>query len=116
MLVRIAGHEIRIELERNPSVDALRALLQKAPLYIRMKDFAQMEKFGDLGVKLPAEDETITTGPGDVILSEGRLFVIYYASNTWRFTRLGKVVGMDAEGLKQALGNVSADAELLLLE
>ena len=75
--------------ESNSSVDALCRLLKKGPLTITMKDYAHMEKFGSLGVNLPRNDEQITTEPGDVILSDGNLLVLYYAPNTWRFTRLG---------------------------
>ena len=32
-----------------------------------------------------------TTEPGDLILYQGNSFVIYYDTNSWNFTRLGKV-------------------------
>jgi len=35
-----------------------------------------------------------TTEPGDVILYQGNQITIYYDTNTWSFTRLGKVQGM----------------------
>ena len=75
-----------------------------------------MEKFGSFGIDLPVNDERITTAPGDVILSEGNLLVIYYAPNTWNFTRLGKVQGLSAEELKKALGEGSITATLTLSE
>lgn len=81
-----------------------------------MKDYAHMEKFGSFGMDLPVNDERITTAPGDVILSEGNLLVIYYAPNTWNFTRLGKVQGLSAEELKEALGKGSITATLTLSE
>lgn len=51
-----------------------------------------------------------------MILSEGNLLVIYYAPNTWNFTRLGKVQGLSAEELKKALGEGSITATLTLSE
>ena len=81
-----------------------------------MKDYAHMEKFGCFGMQLPANDEPITTEAGDVILSEGNLLVIYYAPNTWNFTRLGKVQNLSGEKLKKVLGKGSITATLTLDE
>ena len=88
--ISTGGVDLAVALENNSSVDALCRLLKKGPKTITMKDYAHMEKFGSLGVNLPRNDEQITTEPGDVILSDGNLLVLYYAPNTWRFTRLGK--------------------------
>lgn len=101
------GTVLQVELCHNSSARAVRELLRKGPLTIPMKDYAHMEKFGTFGVQLPTNDAYITTQPGDVILSEGNLLVIYYAPNTWNFTRLGKVRNMTAEALRQALGKGS---------
>lgn len=73
-----------------------------------------MEKFGDLGVRLPRNDQHITTKAGDVILSEGNLLVIYYAPNTWNFTRLGRVVNLTEKELKKVLGKGNITATLTL--
>lgn len=35
-----------------------------------------------------------TTDPGDLILYQGNSFVIYYDTNSWNFTRLGKIDGV----------------------
>ena len=116
MNIEINGKNIRVKLYENSSAEAVRELLKKGPFTIRMKDYAHMEKFGSFGMDLPVNDERITTAPGDVILSEGNLLVIYYAPNTWNFTRLGKVQGLSAEELKKALGEGSITATLTLSE
>ena len=54
-----------------------------------MRDYAHMEKVGPLGQSLPRNDEQITTAPGDLILYQGDALVLYYALNSWNFTRLG---------------------------
>lgn len=69
-----------------------------------MKDYAYMEKFGNFGVQLPTNDERITTEAGDVILSEGNLLVLYYAPNTWNFTRLGRARNLSEAELRAVLG------------
>ena len=71
--ISTGGVDLAVALENNSSVDALCRLLRKGPLTITMKDYAHMEKFGSLGVNLPRNDEQITTEPGDVILSDGKV-------------------------------------------
>jgi chitodextrinase len=73
-----------------------------------------MEKVGGLGKTLPTNDERITTEPGDLILYQGNALVIYYAPNTWTFTRLGKITGVTGEELKTILGNGNVTVTLSL--
>lgn len=103
--ISTGGVDLAVALEDNSSARALCRLLRKGPLTITMKDYAHMEKFGSLGVNLPRNDEKITTEPGDVILSDGNLLVLYYAPNTWRFTRLGRVQAYSPEKLRALLGS-----------
>ncbi len=104
MNINVNGTILKVKMCENSSVEAVRELLKKEPVTIAMKDYAHMEKFGSFGTQLPRNDKHITTEAGDVILSEGNLFVIYYAPNTWNFTQLGKVQGMSTEELKKVLG------------
>ena len=46
---------------------------------------------GPLGRTLPAGDSQITTQAGDVILYNGNQIVLFYGSNSWSYTRLGKM-------------------------
>ena len=110
--ISTGGVDFAVALENNSSVDALCRLLKKEPLTITMKDYAHMEKFGSLGVNLPRNDEQITTEPGDVILSDGNLLVLY----TWRFTRLGKVQACSPEELRALLGSGNITATLRIDE
>ena len=114
MNIEVSGRNIQVKLYNNSSAEAVEELLKKGPLTIPMKDYAHMEKFGSFGVQLPANDEHITTEAGDVILSEGNLLVIYYAPNTWTFTRLGKVQDLSASELKKVLGKGDITATLTL--
>lgn len=114
MHIEVNGRVLQVELAGNSSAAAVKALLEKGPVTIAMKDYAHMEKFGSLGVQLPQNDAYITTQSGDVILSEGHLLVIYYAPNTWNFTRLGRVQNMDEDELKAVLGKGNVTATLSL--
>ncbi len=116
MNMEVNGTRIQVKLYDNSSAEAVKDLLRKGPFTLSMKDYAHMEKFGSFGMQLPANDEPITTEAGDVILSEGNLLVIYYAPNTWNFTRLGKVQNLSGEKLKEVLGKGSITATLTLDE
>ena len=114
--IEVNGTDIQVELCDNSSAAAVCELLKQGPLSIPMKDYVQMEKFGSFGVQLPTNDEQITTEAGDVILSEGNLLVIYYAPNTWTFTRLGRVKNLSDVELKNVLGKGNITATLSLRE
>lgn len=116
MNMEVNGTNIQIKLYDNSSAEAVKELLRKGPFTLSMKDYAHMEKFGSFGMQLPANDQHITTEAGDVILSEGNLLVIYYAPNTWNFTRLGKVQNLSEAELKKVLGKGSITATLTLAD
>lgn len=101
-------------LADNSSAEALAALLAKGDVVIRMEDYARMEKVGPLGTDLPRNDRHTTTSAGDLILYLGNQFVIYYDSNTWSFTRLGKIEGVDRDELLSALGKGDVTVRLSL--
>ena len=81
---------------------------------ISMRDYGDMEKVGDIGTSLPTNDEQITTEAGDLILYMGSAFVIYYAPNSWNFTRLGKIDNITVQELKNILGDGSVEVTLSL--
>lgn len=98
------GKTFTATLVDNSSTQALIELLEKGPVTIDMEDYANMEKVGPIGRTLPRNDKPTTTGPGDLILYQGRYFVIYYDNNSWDLTRLGKIDGATQAELKSALG------------
>lgn len=104
MKVQIGDFIFTATLAENSSVDALKELLAEGPLTLNMSDYANMEKGADLGVALPQNNEQMHTQAGDIILYQGRTFVIYYDANTWSLTPIGKIDNVDAEELREALG------------
>ena len=104
MKITIGNRELIATLAHNSSAEALKELLKTGPVTIQMRDYGNMEKVGGLGRNLPTNDERITTEPGDLILYQGNSFVIYYAPNTWTFTRLGKINNVTREELINVLG------------
>lgn len=92
-------------LADNSSVEALKGLLAEGPLTINMSDYAGMEKVGSIGTILPRNDKQITTEAGDIILYQGSSLVIYYDTNAWSLTRIGKIQDATRAELLEALGD-----------
>ncbi|AET68140.1 hypothetical protein Desor_2590 [Desulfosporosinus orientis DSM 765] len=114
MKLQMGEYVFTATLASNSSAEALKEMLEEGPIIIAMRDYANMEKVGSLGTNLPRNDEQITTEPGDLILYQGNAFVIYYAPNSWNFTRIGKIEDVTQAALKEALGNGDVKVTLSL--
>lgn len=108
------GKTFTATLADNSSADALIELLSKGDVTVEMEDYGNMEKVGPLGTSLPRNDRQTSTGPGDIILYQGKYLVIYYSTNSWNFTRIGKIDNADGVQLKSALGNGDVTVTLSL--
>jgi hypothetical protein len=110
----VNGQSLTATLVDNSSTRALLDLLGSGPLTLDMDDYGGFEKVGPLGTTLPRNDEPTTTGPGDLILYQGGAFVIYYAPNSWDFTRLGRIDDLTGDELIGLLGPGPATVTLSL--
>lgn len=107
------NHKLTATLEDNSSATAFYELLQKGPLTVKMADYGNFEKVGSLGTNLPRNDRQITTTAGDIILYQGNQITIYYDTNSWNFTRLGRVVSTSgAENFVTSSTTTITQAEL----
>lgn len=89
--ISVGGKTIPIAIEDNNATMELVKVLRKAPVSYEANDYGGFEKVGNLGFSLPASDTQITTGPGDVILYSGNQIVLFYGTNSWSYTRIGKM-------------------------
>ncbi len=89
----------------NASAAAFRELLRKGNLTINMSDYGSFEKVGSIGTSLPRKDTQISTATGDVMLYQGNQIVIFYGTNSWSYSRLGRIEGATAETLLSAFGS-----------
>ena len=103
MIVEVNGTHFTAALEDNEAVDALLTMMQEKPITIQMTDYSGFEKVGALGTSLPTSNSQTTTQSGDIVLYQGNQIVIFYGSNSWSYTRLGKID--DLTGWKDALGS-----------
>jgi len=114
MNITIGDKVLTATLADNSSAAALIDALSEGPIKVDMRDYGNMEKVGSLGRDFPRNDESITTEPGDIILFQGSALVIYYAPNTWSFTRLGKIDNVTREELMDILGEGNVSVTLSL--
>ncbi|MBB5219714.1 hypothetical protein HNP77_002096 [Treponema rectale] len=110
------NHKLTATLADNSSATAFYELLKKGPLTVDMHDYGSFEKVGSLGTSLPRNDTQITTTAGDIILYQGNQITIYYDTNSWNFTRLGKVNEITQAELKKILGKGDVTAVFEILE
>lgn len=104
MKITVGNTTFTATLADNSFAAALKELIMEGPLTINMSDYGNMEKVGPIGTSLPQNNEQIITGAGDIILYQGNSLVIYYDTNSWNFTRLGKINEVTQEELKEVLG------------
>lgn len=105
MKITANGNSLTAVLADNSSAQALLERLQDGPVTVEMNDYGNFEKVGPLGFSLPTNDEPISTSPGDVILYQGSNITVYYDTNQWNFTRLGKIENVTREDLLDFFGD-----------
>ena len=115
IVLAVAGTTLTVEWAENSTVDALIDLLRKSgPITLDMSDYGGFEKGAPLPETLPQNNEQMNTDAGDIILYQGKQFVIYYDKNSWSLTPLGKVKGMTKAELQALLGEGNVTATLSL--
>ncbi len=104
-------------LANNTSAQALMEALKQAPITYEAHDYGNFEKVGPLEQSFPENNKSITTEPGDIILYQGSNLCLYYDTNTWTFTSIGKIEGKTQAELKQILkagqGNITVTLSLI---
>lgn len=104
MYITVNGNKLEVTLGTNSSVTALVEKLKQGDVTYTADDYGDFEKVGGLGFSLPTNNSQITTQSGDVILYSGNQIVLFYGSNSWSYTRLGKIEGYSAQELRTLLG------------
>ena len=112
MKLLIGETEVAVQWEDNDSVAALRELVADKPLTIALSMYGGFEQVGSIGTSLPRNDVQTVTEAGDIVLYAGNQIVIFYGSNSWAYTRLGKVTDQSAEELAELLGKENVEIRL----
>ena len=103
MTLQIGNNTFTATLENNDAVNTLVDMMREEPIVIQMSDYSGFEKVGSLGTSLPTSNKQTTTQSGDIVLYNGNQIVIFYGSNSWSYTRLGRID--DLSGWEDALGS-----------
>ena len=110
--LKVNGHSFNVKLEDNKATEALVNKLKKANITVSAEEYGNFEKVGDLGFSLPQSDKYISTSPGDIVLYDGDKISLFYNSNSWEYTKLGRIVNVDSNELRDILG--SGDVKIIL--
>lgn len=111
MKLYINEEEIPVIWEENESVNELMEDAKKGEIVVNMSMYSNNEQVGSLGKRYSSNDKHITTANGDIVLYSSSNIVVFYAPNTWSYTRLGKI-DLQAKEVTRLLSN--GDVELII--
>ncbi|MBR1469433.1 MAG: hypothetical protein IJ605_04900 [Prevotella sp.] len=103
MYLTIGGQTQSVTLADNQATKELVAKLKENPVTVTLNSSGGFEIWGSLGFSLTTSNEQINGQPGDVVLYNGSNICLFYGSNSWTYTRLGKIDGLSASELRTFL-------------
>ncbi len=112
MKMRIDGVPVTVRWEDNESVSALEDIVRGSDLIITASGYGGFEQVGPIGQSLPRSDAQTTTQAGDIVLYSGNQIVIFYGSNSWAYTRLGRITDKTPEELAKMLSGKTVSITL----
>ena len=89
--ITVNGKTQNATLVENSATKELLTRLKKGNITVETHDYGNFEKVGSLGFALPTENTSLSTKAGDIVLYQGKNICFYYDTNSWSFTRLGKL-------------------------
>ena len=103
MYITIGEQTESVTLVENTATKALMEKLKQAPVTVSLNSSGGFEIWGSLGFSLPTSNQQINAQPGDVILYNGSNICIFYGTNSWSYTRVGKIDGLNENELRSFL-------------
>ena len=110
--IKVNNNVLEVNLEDNEATRSLVEKLKNGDISVNANEYGEFEKVGNLGFSLPRKDESITTSAGDIVLYQGNQISLFYNSNSWSYTKLGRATNVNGDELKDILG--SGDVTLIL--
>lgn len=104
MKMTINDTEVTVAWEDNESVKALEERVAEGTLTMQLSAYGGFEQVGAIGETLPSSDVQTVTKPGDIVLYSGNQMVIFYGSNSWSYTKLGRITDKTEAELEELLG------------
>ena len=103
MYITIDGRTEAVTLTNNSATQVLVAKLQEASVTVTLNSSGGFEIWGALGFSLPTSNEQINAQPGDIVLYNGSNICMFYGTNSWNYTLLGKIDGLSESELRTFL-------------
>jgi len=103
MYITIDGRTEAVTLTNNSTTQALVAKLQEASVTVTLNSSGGFEIWGALGFSLPTSNEQINAQSGDIVLYNGSNICMFYGTNSWNYTLLGKIDGLSESELRTFL-------------
>ena len=91
MKLYINDTEIPVTWEDNATVNELTEATASEDITVSMSMYGGWEQVGSLGKSYTRNDKQITATNGDIVLYSGNQIVVFYGSNSWSYTRLGRM-------------------------
>lgn len=91
MKLYINDVEIPVFWENNDTTAELAEQAESEDIVVLMSMYSDNEQVGSLGRSYTRNDKETTTQNGDIVLYNGNNIVVFYGSNSWSYTRLGKM-------------------------
>ena len=112
MVMKIGDTSVDVTWEENDSIKELNKLAESG-LSISMSMYGGFEQVGSIGQSIARNDVQMTTQSGDIVLYSGNQLVVFYGSNSWSYTKLGKI-NLSQKELEELLGNGDVTITLAL--
>ena len=103
--IKVNSNVLEVKLEDNEATKSLIERLKNGDISVNANEYGGFEKVGNLGFSLPRNDKSITTSAGDIVLYQGNQISLFYNSNSWSYTKLGRVQNISSRELKDILGS-----------
>ena len=103
MYLTIDGLTKTATLVDNSATQTLVAKLQEESVTVTLNSSGGFEIWGALGFSLPTSNEQVNAQPGDIVLYNGSNICMFYGTNSWSYTRLGKIEGLSESELRTFL-------------
>ena len=103
MYIYVGDNKLAVKLAENSAVDALIEILKQGDITYTSHTNG-FETYGDIGHNLGTDNNAqMTAAVGDVLLYIGSNICIFFDSNSWSYTKIGRIEGYTASQLKSIL-------------
>lgn len=106
--IHVGAKQLTVKTADTTAAKELMTMLEEKDLIISMTGNS-FEQYGSLGRSLTAKDSQITAQAGDVLLYNSNTVCVFYGSNSYSYTRIGKIQNTSKQELQTLLsgGNLS---------